>query len=330
LNETIHSIITEIRSIDAPRPVYIAFSGGMDSTVAASIAVEALGKSQVILVHVSFGEYAYSQTQSNVLFVAKRLGCELVWVKGKSKQEQVLRYGPSCNLCTKRVKLAGVRSVKPFEAILISGANQSDSWGTYGKKRMLDTYSPLFELDKPMIKQMLDHYGIPLDRVRAGESEHREGCTLKHLMKMLAAPAYHGSAVSESNETLLGILREKKFQASLANVKVIGPLSRNIALVNVLPTPDSLVREEICEKIMSINTIDEAHWLDTPIHLEVIANPSVVRTKEARYWLEKGKFAPEFAVPVRCSWRESKNTKLRTYQVVGFKKQYSEGNEIIM
>lgn len=329
MNEAIHSIITEIRSIDSPKPIYIAFSGGLDSTVAACIAVEALGKSQVILVHVSFGEYAYSQTLRNVSFVAQHLGCELIWVNGKSKQERVLRHGPSCNLCTKRVKLAGVRSVKPFEAIMISGANQSDSWGTYGKKRMMDTYSPLFELDKPMIKQMLDHYRIPLNKVRAGESELREGCTLKHLMKMLAVPAYHGSAVSKANETLLTILRKNQYQASLANVKIIGPLNRNIALVNVFPTPDLAVCDEIRDGIGSIDPIDEVHWMDRPIHLEVIANPSVVRTKEARYWLEKGKFAPEFAVPVRCSWRESKNAKLRTYQVVSFEKQTSYRNEII-
>lgn len=316
MRATIDGIIQEIRSVRTSLPFFVAFSGGMDSTVAARLVIEAVGKAQVELVHVTFEEYAYARTLENVKTLADNLGCQLRWVKGKAQQEKVLRYGPSCNLCTKRVKLGGVRSITPPGAMIVSGANQSDSWGQYGEKLLHDTYSPLFDFDKPMIKELLTLFGFKMEQVRSGESIHREGCKLKHLMKMLAVPSFHGKAVSEANENLLDILHQSGWSGELANVKIIGPLRKNVGLINVHPLPDDSVQHAISERLKALDSIHELHWMTRPAELDIIANPSIIRTPGAMHWLSVGKFSREFAVPVTCRWRESKNNKLHTYHVV--------------
>lgn len=319
LQEIIGKIKNEIIGNVGKNPLYIAFSGGMDSTVLACIAKEALGRDKVKLVHVVYGPYTYFKTLENVLRISVKLRLELKLIDHQKNMEKILKFGPSCNLCTKKVKLGGVKEcLKDDECLVATGSNQSDSWGSYGFKIMNGTYSPLLDLGKTEIEELLYHYGFKMDEVRAGESIHREGCKLKHLMKMLSVPAYHGRAAVMANEILLDIISQSGFKAQLANVKIIGPLKNNIALVNVKPFLDEKLEKVIVERIKREKTISDVFIVNKPIKLQIKANPSIYRVEESRKWLEKGKFAAEFAIPPEIEWSETPNNKVRTYHAVSF------------
>ena len=309
------------KTIERSSRVAIAFSGGMDSTVAACCVREALGeRGNAVLVHFSFGPYTYEKTAENVRLLAKRIGFPLYLVDKRKELEMLSRKGPSCNRCTKHIKLGGMRDfAKEWRADwIISGANQSDTWGQYGIAVHQNTYSPLFHLEKPEIRELLDHFGFALSEVRSGESALREGCKLKHLMKAMAVPEYHGKAVCLSNETLLSHLREARFETQFANVKIIGPLRKNIALINVSPLPPATLREKLVREIGALETISEAAIVDRPVTLYLKANPGIIRSPHSRHWLEVGKIGPEFSGPVRFVWMESPNRSLNTYHVVDY------------
>ncbi|MEA1883395.1 MAG: ExsB family protein, partial [Thermotogota bacterium] len=239
-------------------PLLLGFSGGLDSTALAYVCADALGHGRVQLVHVIYGPYTYSKTLENVLKTAELLKCKLTFVDMRSTQEKVLRNGPSCNRCTKKVKIAGVKCALKDESLLTAtGANLSDSWGEYGFKIMNGVYAPFLELDKSEIQAILSYYKVNQSRVKIGESVHREGCKAKHLLKMLVVPHYHGHSVCLSNEIILDILENIDFKAQLANVKIIGPLSTNIALINIKPLPEKEVTDEIQKRLQKTETIDE-------------------------------------------------------------------------
>jgi len=314
-------LLDEIRNtLSSQSKAAIAFSGGMDSTVAACCVRDAVGEDRAVLVHFDFGPYTYEKTAENVKALAHQIGLPLHLVDKQKEIEALSRKGPSCNRCTKRVKLGGmVAFAKERRADwIISGANQSDTWGKYGIPVLQNTYSPLFYLDKPEIRSLLEHFGFTLRDVRSGESTLREGCKLKHLMKGMAVPEYHGKAVCLSNEWLLRRLQEERVDSAFANVKIIGPLSKNIALINVSPLPPLRVREQLVEEIAGIEAVSEAVFVDRPITLHIKANPGLFRSPHSRYWLETGKIRPEFSQPVECVWAESPNRSLKTYHAVDY------------
>ena len=306
-------------------PLFIGFSGGLDSTALAYICADVLGTHRIRLVHVIYGPYTYSKTLENVLSTASRLNCELIVVDMRSTQEQVLKNGPSCNRCTKKVKIAGVKSIVTDKNQLIAtGANQTDSWGEYGFKLMNGVYAPFLDLDKEQIKAILSYYQVDESRVKIGESAHREGCKAKHLLKMLIVPEYHGHSVCLSNEILLDILEEANFDAQLANVKIIGPLSKNIALINIKPFPDKHITDQIVAKISKIETIDQAVLVQSPLKLKVLTNPSIFRNAEARKRIEAGFLKRDFAQEIECEWHESTNNKLNTFHIAEYT-EFQEG-----
>jgi uncharacterized protein len=201
--------------------------------------------------------------------------------------------------------------------LVLTGANRSDTWGKLVLKVCNGYYSPLLDLDKPKIRTIAGVLGLVIPRI--GENPGREGCKLKHLLKPLVNPDYHGRAVADANELLLGLVKEAQFPAELANVKIIGPLSRNVALVNLRPVPPPDLEVRIATALREIPVLDEVHMVAGPITLIAKASPAVAGDPHARYWLQHGRLQPDFAFPIEVDWRPSTNARLHTFHVVDFR-----------
>lgn len=310
------TLLREIFETTQGRPVVVAFSGGLDSTVAAALARDALGAAAVLLVTVNMGEYAYTRGNEIVLEVAERLGLQQRCLLGQFKQHRVQAAGPACNRCTREIKLGMVKAVSGGRLVL-TGANRSDTWGLMGLRVCNGYYAPLLDLDKPEILALADAMGVRPPRI--GENPGREGCKLKHLLKPLAAPNYHGRAVARANEVVLSVLRDAGVVPALANVKIIGPLGRNIGLVNVRPAPAGAVREQLLNALLAIPELDEVHFVDEPLVLVTKASPAILNDPHARYWIEHGRMAPDFAAPITVDWQPTSNNRLGSFQVVAFR-----------
>lgn len=312
------TLLAEIREVAFRfRRVVVAFSGGMDSTVALFLALEALSRSRVVACTVDWGPYLPEKARENIAFLVAHFGVEHVYIPGQRTLEEIARGGPSCNLCTKKAKLGRIREHFGEGTLIIGGANKSDSWGHRGMKLLGDTFSPLFDLDKNDIATLAAYLGIPIRRI--GENRVREGCYLKHLLKPLAVPLYHGKAVVESNALLLRLLDEASYRRDIANVTVIGPLSENIALVNVWPLPEDALRKRITEALSGIPELSRVVFVDAPVELFIRANPGIYRNDLSRFWLARGRIQPDFAFPVECVFLPSTNRRLRTFQVVDYR-----------
>ena len=294
----------------------MAFSGGLDSTVVSALAIQALGREKVEVVTVSFGEYSYSKGLINIQDISKALDLKLKIIQGKREQERVLKKGPACNKCTRIAKLGRVKK-EASGRLVLTGSNQSDTWGKRGLKLCNGFYTPLLELNKEEIRKIADYLGIKI--LQIGENKFREGCKLKHLLKPLAAPYYHGQAAAEANELLLSILEEEGYESVLANVKIIGPLNKNIGLVNVSPLPEEKLKEKIIEELKKVKTLEQIEFLDKPIKLIIKANKGQFDNQHSRYWLEKGRLQPDFSVPIEVEWLLTTNKNLATFQVIDYK-----------
>jgi uncharacterized protein len=309
------ALLEEIRKTTEGDPVVVAFSGGLDSTVTAALARDAIGAGHVLLVTVNMGQYAYTRGNEIVLEVAERLGLQQRCLLGQFKQHRVQAAGPACNRCTREIKLGMVKAVAGGRLVL-TGANRSDTWGQLGLKVCNGYYAPLLDLDKPAIRALADEMGVRPPRI--GENPGREGCKLKHLLKPLVAPEFHGRAVARANEVVLTVLRDAGVTPELANVKIIGPLGRNIGLVNVRPAPDPALRERLVAALRSIEELAEVHIVDAPLRLVAKASPAILNDPHARYWIEHGRLAPDFASPITVDWRRTSNKRLGTFHIVDF------------
>ncbi|MDR7412900.1 MAG: asparagine synthase-related protein, partial [Armatimonadota bacterium] len=67
----LQALVEEVRQVAGGQPVAVAFSGGLDSTVAAALCREALGPERVLLVTVNMGQYAYRRGNEIVLEMAE-------------------------------------------------------------------------------------------------------------------------------------------------------------------------------------------------------------------------------------------------------------------
>ena len=313
--EKINNILEEIEKISHGEEVVVAFSGGLDSTVVSALAIQALGREKVEAVTVSFGEYSYSKGLRNIQDISKALNLKLKIVQGKKEQERILKKGPACNKCTRIAKLGRVKK-EASERLVLTGSNQSDTWGKRGLKLYDGFYTPLLELNKEKIRKIADYLGIKI--LQIGESKFREGCKLKHLLKPLAAPYYHGKAAAEANELLLSILEEGGYESVLANVKIIGPLNKNIGLVNVSPLPGEKLKGKIIKVLKKVKTLEQVDFLDKPIKLIIKANKGQFDNQHSRYWLEKGRLQPDFSVPIEVEWLLTTNKNLSTFQVIDY------------
>jgi len=310
IEERINSVISEIKSTS--EKMTVAFSGGKDSTLVAVLAREALGKEKVKLLNVCFGPYSYSRGLEIVIGLAEKLGLDLEFTAGYEEQEKIWKAGPSCNRCTKFAKFNAV--LKSTTSIIATGANLSDTWGQTGIALKERLYAPIRDWTKKEIDEALEYFGIEVPRI--GEAPSREGCKLKHLLKMMINPSYHGQAVAISNEILMDHLAE--FSHKMANVKIIGPLSRNIALVNVSPEPPEAKKNSITKALKKTGIIETVHWVDAPIKLVISANPGIFNNEASKGWILKGRLQPEFAAPISAEWIKSRNRRLATFQVVDY------------
>lgn len=312
----VDTLVRDIRETTGGQPVIVAFSGGLDSTVAAALAKEALGPSHVLLVTVNMGQYAYRRGNEIVLEMAEQLGLQQKCLLGQFAQHRVQANGPACNRCTREIKLGMVRKVARGRFVL-TGANRSDTWGKLGLKVCNGYYAPLLDLDKPQIRGIADAFGLVIPKI--GEHHGREGCKLKHLLKPLATPDYHGVAVAEANEVVLELVKAAQFPAQLANAKIVGPLGRNVALVNLHPAPPDDLAARIRDALLELPAIDDAHVVRGPLTLVVKAGPAVTNDPHAQHWLERGRLQPDFAHPITVEWLPSTNPRLHSFHVVDFR-----------
>jgi uncharacterized protein len=161
------ALIEDIRATTQGDPVVVAFSGGLDSTVVAALARDALGADHVLLVTVNMGEYAYKRGNEIILEVAELLGLQQRCLLGQFKQHRVQAAGPACNRCTREIKLGMVKAVSG-ERLVLTGANRSDTWGQLGLKVCNGYYAPLLDLGKPEIRALADELRVRPPRI--GES----------------------------------------------------------------------------------------------------------------------------------------------------------------
>jgi len=313
--DKINNILEEINKTSQRKGIVVAFSGGLDSTVVSALAIQVLGREKVEAITVSFGEYSYSKSLKNIQSISKDLDLKLKIVQGKKEQERVLKKGPACNKCTRIAKLGRVKK-EASGRIVLTGSNQSDTWGKRGLKLYNGFYAPLLELNKEEIRKIADYFDIKI--LQIGENKFREGCKLKHLLKPLAAPHYHGQAAAETNELLLSILEQEEYDSVLANVKIVGPLNKNIGLVNVSPLPEEKLKEKIIEELGKVKTLEKIEFLDKPIKLVIKANKGQFDNRHSRYWLEKGRLQPDFSVPIEVEWLLTTNKSLSTFQVIDY------------
>ena len=220
IKNEVNDILEEIRKASQGKEIVVAFSGGLDSTVVSALAIKALGREKVEAITVSFGEYSYNKGLRNIQDISRALDLKLKIVQGKKEQERVLKKGPACNKCTRIAKLGRVKK-EASGRLVLTGSNQSDTWGKRGLKLYDGFYTPLLELNKEEIRKIANYLDIEI--LQIGENKFREGCKLKHLLKPLAAPYYHGQAAAEANELLLSILEQEEYDSVLANVKIVGP-----------------------------------------------------------------------------------------------------------
>ncbi|HEY3246924.1 MAG TPA: 7-cyano-7-deazaguanine synthase [bacterium] len=312
----IERLVGDIRDVTGTQPVIVAFSGGLDSTTAAALAKAALGPDRVLLVTVNMGQYAYRRGNEIVLEMAEQLGLQQKCLLGQFAQHRVQAGGPACNRCTREIKLGMVKKVARGRLVL-TGANRSDTWGKLGLKVCNGYYAPLLDLDKPQIRGIADALELYIPKI--GEHSGREGCKLKHLLKPLISPDYHGRAVADANEILLALLHEAQYRAELANVKIIGPLGRNIALVNLRPPPPPDLAGRIRAAVAELPVVDDVHLVNGPLTLIVKAGPAVAGDAHARYWLQHGRLQPDFAHPIAVDWLPSTNPRLHSFHVVDFR-----------
>ncbi len=313
----LQALVEEVRQVTDGQPVAVAFSGGLDSSVAAALCREALGSERVLLVTVNMGQYAYRRGNEIVLEMAERLGLPQRCLLGQALQDRIMAGGPACNRCTRDIKLGLVKAAARGR-LVVTGANRSDTWGQMGLKLCNGYYAPLLELDKPQIRCLALQLGIDPPQTKIGESPGREGCKLKHLLKPLANPDYHGRAVARANEAVLEAVRDLGVPAQLANVKVIGPLRRNVGLVNLWPPPPAGVAREVLRRVGQVPELEEVYLVDRPLRLVAKANPGILGDPHARYWLQYGRMQPDFAYPIEVRWLPSSNGRLNTFHVVAF------------
>ncbi|MCL4407036.1 MAG: ExsB family protein, partial [Thermotogae bacterium] len=188
-------------------------------------------------------------------------------------------------------------------------------WGQQGIKINDGIYSPISHLSRSQVQEIADLLGLKIEKI--GENSRREGCILKHLLKMMTSE-FHGKAVYESNVQLMNIVKSSLTNFSVANVKIIGPLSKNFALVNLQPLPSPELLTEIKNIIGAIPQIEKTEIVNKSIRLKIIANPGIYNDEKARYWIENGRLKSDFAFPICLEWEISKNNRLNTFQIVDY------------
>ncbi|MER3460445.1 MAG: hypothetical protein C4303_04645 [candidate division GAL15 bacterium] len=118
--ELLEALVEEVRQVTRGEPVAVAFSGGLDSSVAAALCREALGPDGVLLVTVNMGQYAYRRGNEIVLEMAERLGLQQC-----PSRQRCCSWGCSSAACWGRpCRTASWQGAPPA-----TGAPGRSSWG---------------------------------------------------------------------------------------------------------------------------------------------------------------------------------------------------------
>lgn len=299
--------------------VIVAFSGGLDSSVVLKLAVEAWGTANVLAIHIDWGPYTYCGQIKRVRAFCSDLRVGLQLLSGQERLEEILKGGPACNRCTRQAKLGLLRFSYP-QALILTGANRSDSWGEHGLPFLEGIYAPLFSLTKEEITLLASSMHVRVSKI--GESLGREGCKAKHLLKPLISPAYHGETTCRANEILLSFLKRRREHKELANVKIVGPLRENVAVVNVLPPFSSRVQEELRSEFQTTDLpLKKIIFADSLLFLTIVANPALFNDQHARNAVEEGILTPSFSARLRFHWLKSTNKRLLSFHVVQAQKE---------
>jgi len=164
------------------KDVLVALSGGLDSSLVLYLVGRYGQGRSVIPLHIDWGQYRYNGVLKKVEQVSRMVGMVPQYLNGEKALEGVLKGGPACNRCTRQAKIALLKEHYPGYLIL-TGANQSDSWGKRGMPELNGVYAPLFDLTKDEIRGLASLFKLPIENI--GESSSREGCKAKHLFKPL-------------------------------------------------------------------------------------------------------------------------------------------------
>jgi uncharacterized protein len=312
--DLIDSIIEDIRKTVGNKKAYVAFSGGLDSSVVAALSKMAVGSERVELVTTRF-DFTYPQTIDIVKNFSSEMGLKHVFVDGTEWQKNIWKAGPACNACTRGPKLQKVKEYSK-DGIVITGAELEDTWGQQGIKVNDGIYSPISTLSREKIQNIAQILGLKIDKI--GENSRREGCILKHLLKMMTSAEFHGKAVYESNVLLMNFVKNSGMVFSIANVKIVGPLSKNFALINLYPLPSDKFITQVKEEIQKIPQIEKVEVINRPIKLKIIANPGIYNDEKAKYWIEHGRLKTDFATSISVEWKISANNRLNTFQVIDY------------
>ncbi len=297
-----------IRNVAGGRDVVVAFSGGNDSTLALAVTLRAGLSPRAVFV--DYGIFTYRAVRPRVKEISRMLQTPLDVILYPEDRFIAFAYrGVSCSRCTRNIKLGTILSRYP-ESLVITGSNQSDSFGKSPTHVVGRTFAPLKDLTKGEILAMLDWLGIP--RFSLGVHPVREGCKLAHLWKPDLGKGYAVMTVV-ANDVLLDSVRG--FDHHLANVKICGTARRTFGIVNVLPAPPGDVRDRVMNALERRLPGVGFVWGDEVERLTVVVNPSLAHNPEGVvFTIREGMMAH-----VDLDIIPSKEDFVRVFQVVDWR-----------
>jgi len=271
-NRLIEEATAVIKKYTDGKHAVVAFSGGMDSTLALLITKEVIP--DIVAVHVDWGMFTYPTIRKKIKTILHTYHIPLHVIYGEDEIRKLAHRGISCNTCTKRIKLALIQKYYPT-SIIITGANQNDSWGYKGGPYFNPPFlAPIKNLSKDQEKLILKHkYNI--EEFHIGVHPTREGCMLRHLW-MPDVDGNRSILTAKANLALMQYLEENHIPHYLANVKVIGNSKTIKFIINVKPTLSSDHKNNI-NQILS-QYVPDILWGDQITNLTVVINPSLDNT----------------------------------------------------
>ncbi len=304
----VNQVLNIIRHYTTNRKAVVAFSGGMDSTLALLLTKEVIP--DITAVHIDWGEFTYPEIRKRIKDITQRFGIKLHVIYREESLRNLATRGISCNVCSRKIKLATIEKYYP-DTVIITGANQSDSWGKGGIYFNPPFLAPLKDLNKAQEEKILrERYGI--NTFHIGVHPEREGCILRHLW----TPDRHGDKIAltcKANKELLQYLSINNIHHVMANVKVIGNSKYTKLIINVVPYI-AVSHKSAIEKLLGSKDISII-WGDTLSELTVVVNPSLYNLQGQES--VKAIILSELAhKEVTIKFIRSKNDFIRLFQVV--------------
>ena len=206
--------------------VAIAYSGGLDSTFLLKVAVDELGKNNVLAVTARSETYPYSEYIESK-WLAKRIGARQLMIKTRELDIKNFRSNPvnRCYYCKKELfkKLDAIRKMYGMDYVL-DGTNYDDLKDIrYGRKaaKELGVKSPLLEAE------------ITKDDIRKFSKRLKLQTHNKPSFACLASRIPFGTKIDE--ETLGAVDRSEAFLKKLGIKQARIRAHKNIARIEIFP-----------------------------------------------------------------------------------------------